>query len=234
MSMMDNPRHDTSPQQDTMESNHGSKEDILAPFEDKAAENLVAPTPTDRDAPFELDQSPHTSQYLAPLVNEQLKTTGVESIEQQPLHGGFVPLDGLPRLEALTIPNIPTDPPGAADSLPFYISDDQASTEITEVTQAPIVLLLPTPGETHLPLATDRSPPPTAPHTESSVSGPQSFSPTNDMQQFIAYPDDGGVSDPNVQSEGYAYGKYTFFYYRIRTTYIHRFNSICISLWSLG
>lgn len=234
MSMMDNPRHDTSPQQDTVESNHGSKEDLLAPFEDKAAENLVAPTPTDRDAPLELDQSPHTSQYLAPLVIEQLQSTGVESIEQQPLHGGFVPLDGLTQLEALTIPDIPTDPPGAADPLPFYISDAQASTESTEVARAPIVLLSPTPAETHLPLTTDKSLPPISPHTESSDSRTPFFSPTNDAQQLTAYQSDADVSDPNVQSEGHAYGKYTFFCYRIRITYIHRFNSIYISWWSLG
>lgn len=154
------------PLEDNGEPNHGSREDLPSIF------TTEKPTPTDRD----LDQSPHTSQYLAPLVNE-------ERIEQQPLHSGFATLDTLPQFEMFSIPD---GPPGVANRL---VSDSLASTETTEVAQTPI------PSRLRL-----TPPPPTSPHTYSPGSSSDTLStPISVTRQPIAYPSNVGISDPNIQ-----------------------------------
>ena len=173
------------PLEDNGEPNHGSREDLPSLF------TTEKPTPTDRD----LDQSPHTSQYLAPLVNE-------ERIEQQPLHSGFATLDTLPQFEILSIPD---GPPGVANRL---VSDSLASTETTEVAQTPI------PSRLRL-----TPPPPTSPQTYSPGSSSDTLStPISVTRQPIAYPSNVGISDPNIQ-----YGKCPSFTLTL-VFLIHRFS----------
>ena len=173
------------PLEDNGEPNHGNREDLISLF------TTEKPTPTDRD----LDQSPHTSQYLAPLVNE-------ERIEQQPLHSGFATLDTLPQFEILSIPD---GPPRVANRL---VSDPLASTETTEVAQTPI------PSRLRL-----TPPPPTSPHTYSSGSSSDTLStPISVTRQPIAYPSNVGISDPNIQ-----YGKCPSFTLTL-VFLIHRFS----------